>query len=154
MQTTEKNTQNQSSSIDTKDFLIGSLIGGILGATTALLLAPKSGKELRTDLNDQAHQLKDKSSEVANLAREKSSTLAQNVSSQTSQAANKVREFSTSARDNINKWRSKENELDHLEEEYNEGKADAIEDAMQTPNSQLNDIETNFEEKHPSSTNK
>ncbi len=154
MQTTDKNVQNQSSSIDTKDFLIGSLIGGIVGATTALLLAPKSGKELRTDLNDQATQLKDKSTEVATMARDKSSTLAQNVSNQTSQAANKVREFSTSARDNINKWRTKDNELNQLEEEYNEGKADAIEDAMQTPNSQLNDIETNYEEKHPSSTNK
>ena len=29
--------------INTKDFLIGALVGGIVGAVTALLLAPKSG---------------------------------------------------------------------------------------------------------------
>ena len=40
--------------MNTKDFLIGTLIGGIVGATTALFLAPKSGKELRSDISDQA----------------------------------------------------------------------------------------------------
>ncbi len=143
--TNEKNNQN--SNIDTKDFLIGTLIGGIVGATTALLLAPKSGKELRTDLNDQAIQLKDKSSEVATMAKEKSSTLAQSVSTQTSQAANKVKEFSNNVKSDYNNWRNKD-KMDELEEEYNEGKADAIEDAMQTPNNELDKMETNYEEKH------
>ena len=46
--------------INTKDFLIGALVGGIVGAVTALLLAPKSGKEMRSDLNFQAHALKEK----------------------------------------------------------------------------------------------
>lgn len=137
---------NQNSTIDTKDFLIGSLIGGIVGATTALLLAPKSGKELRTDLNDQAGQLKDKSSEVATMAREKSSNLAQTVSTQTTQAANKVKELSNNVKNDYTNWRNKDN-MDEIEEEYKEGKADAIEDAMQTPNSELNKMETNSEEK-------
>ncbi|MCF6138303.1 YtxH domain-containing protein [Pseudalkalibacillus berkeleyi] len=143
----EKNN-NQNSSIDTKDFLIGSLIGGIVGATTALLLAPKSGKELRTDLNDQAVQLKGKSTEVASMAKEKSSNIAQTVSTQTSQAANKVKEFSSNVKDDYANWRNKDKEAELLEEEYNEGKADAIEDAMQTPNKDLNNLETNYEEKH------
>ncbi len=47
-------------SINAKDFLIGSLIGGIVGAATALFLAPKSGKELRDDLNTHAGTLKEK----------------------------------------------------------------------------------------------
>jgi gas vesicle protein len=138
---------NQNSTIDTKDFLIGSLIGGIVGATTALLLAPKSGKELRTDLNDQAGQLKGKSSEVATIAREKSSNLAQTVSTQTTQAANKVKELSNNVKNDYTNWRNKDN-MDELEEEYNEGKADAIEDAMQTPNNELDKMETNSEEKN------
>lgn len=33
-----------------QDFLVGSLVGGILGAVAGLLLAPKSGEELREDL--------------------------------------------------------------------------------------------------------
>ncbi len=36
----------------TKGFIIGSLIGGVAGALTALLLAPKSGAELRRDIAD------------------------------------------------------------------------------------------------------
>ncbi|MGM7702402.1 YtxH domain-containing protein [Pseudalkalibacillus sp. Hm43] len=143
--TNDKNNQN--SNIDTKDFLIGTLIGGIVGATTALLLAPKTGKELRTDLNDQALQLKDKSTEVATMAKEKSSNLAQSVSTQTSQAANKVKEFSNNVKTDYTNWRNKD-KMDELEEEYNEGKADAIEDAMQTPNKELDEMETNYEEKH------
>jgi gas vesicle protein len=33
-------------------FLCGLLMGGILGAATALLFAPKSGRELRSDLRE------------------------------------------------------------------------------------------------------
>ena len=34
------------------DFLTGLLFGGVLGGVAALFLAPKSGKELRTDIQD------------------------------------------------------------------------------------------------------
>ena len=34
------------------NFLTGLLFGGVLGGVAALLLAPKSGKELRTDIQD------------------------------------------------------------------------------------------------------
>lgn len=34
----------------TKGFLIGALSGSVLAATTALLLAPKSGSNLRRDI--------------------------------------------------------------------------------------------------------
>lgn len=58
------------------------LIGGGIGATLALLFAPKSGAELRTDISDLtkkgyeetvdlAHQLKDQSAEVYNSVKEK-----------------------------------------------------------------------------------
>jgi|GEM_PF-839819 len=36
----------------TKDFFIGSIAGGILGAAVALLLTPKSGEELRQNLKE------------------------------------------------------------------------------------------------------
>lgn len=57
--------------INSKDFLIGTLIGGIIGATTALFLAPKSGKELRDDLNTQANALKEKTDRLTTDAKEK-----------------------------------------------------------------------------------
>jgi gas vesicle protein len=38
----------------TKGFVFGALIGGTIGAITALLLAPKSGVELRKDIADKS----------------------------------------------------------------------------------------------------
>ena len=49
-----------------KGFFAGTLLGGIAGAVTALLLAPKSGKELRRDLADKSYELYDKASDYFN----------------------------------------------------------------------------------------
>ncbi|EUJ29484.1 hypothetical protein PCORN_09942 [Listeria cornellensis FSL F6-0969] len=57
--------------INVKDFLIGGLIGGIVGSVTALLLAPKSGKELRGDLNEHVDVMKEKGSQWKDVAYEK-----------------------------------------------------------------------------------
>ncbi|MCI4140354.1 YtxH domain-containing protein, partial [Bacillus vallismortis] len=54
--------------IKSKYLLIGTLIGGLIGATSALFLAPISGKVLRDDLGIQGVALRvisDKMSEVA-----------------------------------------------------------------------------------------
>jgi gas vesicle protein len=50
-----------------KDFVIGALVGGIVGAAVALLLAPKAGSELRNDVAVQAVTLKDKGIELSAL---------------------------------------------------------------------------------------
>lgn len=47
----------------TKGFLLGALIGGAAGAITALLLAPKSGAELRRDIADSSQEYYGKASE-------------------------------------------------------------------------------------------
>lgn len=62
--------------INSKDFLIGTLIGGIIGATTALFLAPKSGKELRDDLGSQAVALRDKTDKMTADAKEKARNMS------------------------------------------------------------------------------
>jgi gas vesicle protein len=38
----------------TRGFVVGALIGGAVGAITALLLAPKTGKELRGDIAEKS----------------------------------------------------------------------------------------------------
>ncbi len=53
-----------------KGFFVGTLIGGIAGAVTALLLAPKSGKELRKDIADKSFELYDKASDYFNVFEE------------------------------------------------------------------------------------
>ena len=63
---------NDGNSGYTKGFVIGAIIGGAVGAVTALLLAPKSGAELRKDLAD-------KSSEIYNKATDYLSNVESNV---------------------------------------------------------------------------
>ncbi len=46
-----------------KSFILGALIGGTIGAITALLFAPKSGKELRRDITDTSANLYDRASD-------------------------------------------------------------------------------------------
>ncbi|MBE4908302.1 YtxH domain-containing protein [Bacillus luteolus] len=86
------------------NFLIGAIVGGVIGAATALFLAPKSGRELRDDINTQASVVRDKTerwrneavdkgSELANVAKEKTSNFTKNVNNQSSQIFDKVKEF-------------------------------------------------------------
>jgi gas vesicle protein len=44
----------------TRNVLIGLLIGGLAGATTMLLLAPRSGKETRAQIQSKGIQLRDR----------------------------------------------------------------------------------------------
>ena len=90
-----ESVQDQSNNhINTKDFLIGTLVGGIVGALTALFLAPKSGKELRGDLNDQAYLLREKTENLRETAIEKSSEITSTVKDKTSALSKKVSEQS------------------------------------------------------------
>ena len=44
----------------TASFFTGFLIGGLIGAATALILAPQSGEETRAQIRDKSIELKDK----------------------------------------------------------------------------------------------
>ena len=70
-------------SVYMKDFVIGALVGGIVGAAAALLLAPKAGSELRNDVAIQAVTLKDKSVELSGTAKEKTTQLVEKVKAKT-----------------------------------------------------------------------
>jgi len=47
------------------NFILGAILGGLVGAVTALLLAPSSGQQLRSDVVNRADQIR---SEVAQAA--------------------------------------------------------------------------------------
>ncbi|MBL7998556.1 MAG: YtxH domain-containing protein [Candidatus Kapabacteria bacterium] len=49
-----------------RGFVMGAVIGGAVGAVAALLLAPKSGKELRQDLADRSNDIYDKAQQMIN----------------------------------------------------------------------------------------
>lgn len=57
--------QNQSED-SSSSFLLGALIGGLVGAAAAIFLAPKSGRELRSTLNNQAGTIKEKTVQLIN----------------------------------------------------------------------------------------
>jgi gas vesicle protein len=54
-------------------YLAGFIIGGVVGAVAALLLAPQSGEETRTMIRDKSIELKDKAASSAEQAYEKAS---------------------------------------------------------------------------------
>ncbi|WP_377888139.1 YtxH domain-containing protein [Alkalihalobacillus sp. R86527] len=104
------NDNNNNNNINTKDFIIGSLIGGIVGAAAALLSAPKSGKELRNDLNQQAGVVKERTSQfrdtavergtdIANRAKERSNTIYKQVSDQSNNIVSKIKERKANSED-------------------------------------------------------
>ena len=91
---TNQNRNEESSN----SFLLGALIGGVVGAAAALLLAPKSGKELRITLCNQAGSIMDKTGQfrenVMNKSNEfvsKTSSLSQGVVKQSTGLLNKVK---------------------------------------------------------------
>lgn len=57
-------------------FLAGFVIGGLVGAATALLLAPQSGEDTRTLIHDRSIELKDLALEKAEEARVKAEAAA------------------------------------------------------------------------------
>jgi gas vesicle protein len=47
------------------NFIVGAALGGLVGATTALLLAPASGTDLRSQLRDRALRVQEDVKEAA-----------------------------------------------------------------------------------------
>ncbi|CAI6025660.1 hypothetical protein PAECIP112173_00433 [Paenibacillus sp. JJ-100] len=77
-----------------KSLLLGALIGSVVGSVTALLLAPKSGRELRQDISEGARQVTDKGQEFA-----------AKVGEQSSQIVSKVKETADVVIKDIQSWR-------------------------------------------------
>ncbi|RLL47803.1 YtxH domain-containing protein [Oceanobacillus piezotolerans] len=71
--------------INTKDFVIGTLVGSIVGASVALIFAPKSGKDLRNDINRGAVEVKGRASEWVDVAQVKGSDLKDKAYTTTSE---------------------------------------------------------------------
>ncbi|MBD7984337.1 YtxH domain-containing protein [Sporosarcina sp. Sa2YVA2] len=84
-------------------FLLGALVGGVIGAAAALFLAPKTGREMREDFTEQATQIKNKSIELSSVAKDKTmefSSVAKDKASEFSSVAkDKATEFSSAAKE-------------------------------------------------------
>ena len=58
-----------------KGLLLGFITGGLVGAAVALLYAPKSGRELRSDIKLKKDELLDDTSEYLQVAKSKASDM-------------------------------------------------------------------------------
>ncbi|MDR0926545.1 MAG: YtxH domain-containing protein [Ignavibacteria bacterium] len=62
-----------------KTFLLGAIIGGAVGAVTALLFAPKSGRELRRDIADTTNEIYDKTTDFVSTTIQDGKQKAQSI---------------------------------------------------------------------------
>ena len=58
-----ENRQVQEMSGATRHVLTGIVVGGLIGATAMMLLAPRSGEEMRSEIKDKAIDLRDRTTE-------------------------------------------------------------------------------------------
>jgi gas vesicle protein len=107
------NDQDQNQNINSKDFLLGTLLGGLVGASVALLFAPKSGRELRQDINQGAHYVRDRAEEWKDVAYEKGSEWREVAKEKTDQfsstVSEKVKQSKEQWQDKVSQLTSKNN---------------------------------------------
>lgn len=89
-----------------KDLLVGAIVGTVLGAVTALLFAPKSGRELRADIAEQYNNVSEKTQEIAGQLAEKSKEVAKSVSEHTVEWAGKTKEAALGIADQVKTWKN------------------------------------------------
>jgi gas vesicle protein len=78
-----RETNQDKNEESSNNFLLGALLGGMVGAAAALLFAPKTGKELRYKLNSQAGSLKGKTAHLRENVKIKSDEIVSKTSSLT-----------------------------------------------------------------------
>ncbi|WP_168119384.1 YtxH domain-containing protein [Paenibacillus sp. HB172176] len=91
----------------TKGFLFGAIAGGVIGSITALLLAPKAGKELREDISAGAHKVGDSTLKTAGKVGEATGRLAKGIGSGAVQIADRTKEAAESAARSIRNLRGR-----------------------------------------------
>ncbi|RED56503.1 MULTISPECIES: YtxH domain-containing protein [Cohnella] len=86
---------------ETNKAIKSAVIGGIIGAAAALLLAPKSGKELRGDIRERCASLQSRTKQFVADVGDKTMEVAQQVGEKTAEIADKTRSVLTTVKDEI-----------------------------------------------------
>ena len=90
-----KETVGKETKGGSKELLVGTLVGSVVGVTTALLVAPKSGKELRASIQDGANQALAKTGQVKETVYAKGQDLKQRTARLSQKSPNNLRKLST-----------------------------------------------------------
>jgi len=106
-----------------KTFVKGAVIGTVLGAVTALLLAPKSGRELRKDISDQYHNVSEKTRDIAGNVTRRTQDMARNLSAKAADLAERAKGAVDSVTGEVKSWKEARSEAAAALEQ--EGNAEA-----------------------------
>lgn len=97
--------------------LMGFLIGGLVGAAAAMLMAPQSGQETRTLLRDKGMEIKDRASETIEGTRSKAEQVVTDTRSRASDAirnvAGRTEEIARKASDSADKMADQADNIEH-----------------------------------------
>jgi gas vesicle protein len=74
-----------------KPVVTGLLIGGLIGAATALLMAPRSGEETRTEIRNKAMEYRDRTKDVLNETVSQAKSKAQGLKEGVMEKADELR---------------------------------------------------------------
>ena len=77
---------------DIGNFLAGFIIGGLIGAAAAILMAPQSGEETRTLIRDKGIELREKAAESAEDARLRAEEAVEEMRLRADEVSQKARE--------------------------------------------------------------
>lgn len=87
-----------------KDFLVGAVVGSLLGTASALLMAPKSGKRLRQDISDVCCDISEKAQDATYRMGKKSRSFMKNLSSQTSDWGDRAKDVVDDVKGGMKDW--------------------------------------------------
>lgn len=76
--------------INLKDFMIGAAVGVALGATLAYLTAPKTGREVREDINKKFNYVRDKGQKIVLDVKTQSTDMIEKMSEVKDRVQNKL----------------------------------------------------------------
>lgn len=106
-----------SSKLNGKDFFIGAVVGGVLGTITALLFAPKSGRELRADISEQYGKISGKTAELAEAVGSKTQAISRTVGQHSEELLGKAKAAAATFADEVKAWRESRKEATAAETE-------------------------------------
>ncbi len=78
------------------NFLVGFFVGAAMGAMAALLLAPKSGKELRGSLADESRKLRDRAETAVSDLRDRGESVIEKTRGAISETAEGMKKVARS----------------------------------------------------------
>lgn len=94
-----------------KSFVYGAIAGGVIGSVTALLFAPKAGRELRKDIADGTQVVSEHTVRIASQVGEGTTKIAKQVGSGVTYAAVKAKDGAIQVIDSVRGWKSGSEEI-------------------------------------------